>query len=119
MKSSSCLTDIWQDKVEIELFLNVIVRERGTIEFLCSEDETLLVRRNALLVLDLRLEVVDQDRREWWVLNWTRSSPSCKAGSGLWSITGTNVKVFNGILAILTSTAGMPESIWRDGSEIY
>jgi hypothetical protein len=50
--------------VEIELFLNIIVRERGAIEFLYSEDETLLVQRNALLVLDLRLEVVDQDRRE-------------------------------------------------------
>ena len=42
------------------LLLNVVVAQ-GTAVFqlLTSEDESLLVRRDALLVLDLRLHVVD------------------------------------------------------------
>ena len=42
------------------LFLNIVVREGTSIlELLSSEDETLLIGRNALLVLDLRLDVVN------------------------------------------------------------
>ncbi len=42
------------------LLLDVIVRKGTTIlELLSGEDETLLVWRNSLLVLDLRLNVVD------------------------------------------------------------
>ncbi len=46
-----------KDKVESGLLLNVVVRKRTAVfELLSSKDETLLVRRNALLVLDLGLE---------------------------------------------------------------
>ena len=42
------------------LLLNVVVRE-GTAVFqlLSGEDQTLLVRRNAFLILDLGLDIVD------------------------------------------------------------
>ncbi len=47
-------------KVESTLLLDVIVRECATIlELLSGEDETLLVWRDALLVLDLCLDIVD------------------------------------------------------------
>uniref|UniRef100_A0A453CNJ9 Uncharacterized protein n=1 Tax=Aegilops tauschii subsp. strangulata TaxID=200361 RepID=A0A453CNJ9_AEGTS len=49
-----------QDKVEGGLLLDVVVSEGATIlQLLASKDEALLVRRNALLVLDLGLDVVD------------------------------------------------------------
>ena len=51
-------------KMECGLLLNVVVRKGTTIfELLTSEDETLLVRRNTLLVLNLSLDVVDGIRR--------------------------------------------------------
>ena len=47
-------------EVKGRLLLNVVVRQRAPIlELLTSEDETLLVRGDTLLVLDLRLDVVD------------------------------------------------------------
>ena len=53
-----------QDKVEGGLLLDVVVSEGTAIlQLLASEDETLLVRRNALLVLDLGLDIVDGVRR--------------------------------------------------------
>jgi hypothetical protein len=49
-----------QHQVERGLLLDVVVRQRAAIlELLAREDETLLVRRDALLVLDLLLHVVD------------------------------------------------------------
>merc|ERR1712167_474380 len=46
-----------EDEVKGRLFLDVIVLERAAIlELLPSEDETLLVRRDPLLVLDLSLD---------------------------------------------------------------
>ena len=49
-----------QHKVKSRLLLNVVVRERAAVlELLASEDETLLIRRNALLVLDLLLHILD------------------------------------------------------------
>lgn len=45
------------------LFLYVVVGESATVfELLSSEDQTLLVRRNALLVLNLGLDIVDSVR---------------------------------------------------------
>ena len=42
------------------LLLDVVVRERAAIFHLhAGEDQALLVRRNALLVLDLTFDVVD------------------------------------------------------------
>ena len=42
------------------LLLNVVVRESATVlELLASEDEALLIGRDALLVLDLGLHVVN------------------------------------------------------------
>ena len=42
------------------LFLDVVIRESTTVlELLASEDQALLVRRNAFLVLNLGLDVVD------------------------------------------------------------
>ncbi|KAM0834178.1 hypothetical protein ACQ4PT_063786 [Festuca glaucescens] len=49
-----------EHQVEGGLLLDVVVSEgTAVLELLASEDETLLVRRDALLVLDLRLDVVD------------------------------------------------------------
>ena len=51
-------------KVQGALLLNVVVAQRATVlELLTSEDQTLLVRRDALLVLDLGLDIVDRVRR--------------------------------------------------------
>merc|ERR1712185_21742 len=44
--------------------LDVVVRERAAVlELLAREDQALLIGRDALLVLDLRLHVVDRVRR--------------------------------------------------------
>jgi len=49
--------------MESGLFLDVVIGESAAIlKLLASEDQALLVRRNALLVLDLRLDVVDSIR---------------------------------------------------------
>ena len=49
-----------KDEMESRLLLDVIVRECATIfELLSHEDEVLLIRGNALFVLDLGLHVVD------------------------------------------------------------
>ena len=53
-----------KDQVERGLLLNVVVRESTTIfKLLTSKDQTLLIRRNTFLVLDLRLDVVNRVRR--------------------------------------------------------
>ncbi|KAH8171042.1 hypothetical protein LIA77_09823 [Sarocladium implicatum] len=49
-----------KDKVEGRLLLDVVIGESATIlKLLSGEDQALLVRGNALLVLDLRLDIVD------------------------------------------------------------
>jgi hypothetical protein len=49
-----------QDEVERGLLLDVVVRQGAAVlQLLAGEDEALLVRRDALLVLDLGLDVVD------------------------------------------------------------
>jgi hypothetical protein len=46
--------------MEGRLLLNVVVRKSATVlELLASEDQALLVRRDALLVLNLRFNIVD------------------------------------------------------------
>jgi len=43
------------------LLLDIIIRQGASVfELLASEDEALLVRRNTLLVLDLRLNIIDR-----------------------------------------------------------
>merc|ERR1719198_2621381 len=50
--------------MERRLLLDVVIRKRAAVlELLTREDEALLIRRNALLVLDLLLHVVDRVRR--------------------------------------------------------
>jgi hypothetical protein len=47
-------------KMQSRLLLNVIVGEGATVlKLLAGEDEALLVWRDALLVLNLRLDVID------------------------------------------------------------
>ena len=47
-------------KMKGRLLLDIIVGEGATIlKLLASEDQTLLVRRDTLLVLDLRLDIID------------------------------------------------------------
>jgi hypothetical protein len=49
-----------EDEVQSRLLLDVVVRKRAAVlELLAGENETLLVRRDALLVLNLGLDVVD------------------------------------------------------------
>ena len=56
--------DYMRTKVERGLLLDIVVQKGTTIfELLTSEDETLLVRRNTLLVLNLSLDIVDGIRR--------------------------------------------------------
>jgi hypothetical protein len=53
-----------EHQVKRRLLLNVIVGERTSVlELLAGKDETLLVRGNTFLVLDLRLDVVNGIRR--------------------------------------------------------
>ena len=50
--------------MEGRLLLDVVVREGAAVlELLAGKDEALLVGRDALLVLDLGLDVVDRVRR--------------------------------------------------------
>jgi hypothetical protein len=49
-----------QDQVEGRLLLNVVVTESASIlELLSSENQSLLIRRDALLVLNLGLDVIN------------------------------------------------------------
>ena len=49
-----------EDQVESRLLLDVVVGEGAAVlELLARKDQALLVRRNALLVLDLGLDIVD------------------------------------------------------------
>ena len=49
-----------QDQVESRLLLDVVIRERTAIfELLAGKDESLLIRGNAFLVLDLGLHILD------------------------------------------------------------
>ena len=49
-----------QDQVQGRLLLDVVVRQgTAVLELLAGEDQALLVRRDALLVLDLALDIVD------------------------------------------------------------
>jgi hypothetical protein len=53
-----------QDEVERGLLLNVVIGQRAALlELLAGEDQPLLIRGNALLVLDLGLDVLDGVRR--------------------------------------------------------
>ena len=50
--------------MERRLLLDVVVRQRAAVlELLARKDEALLIRRDALLVLDLLLHVLDRVRR--------------------------------------------------------
>ena len=50
-----------EDEVERRLLLDVVVGQGAAVlELLASEDETLLVGRNTLLVLNLGLDVIDR-----------------------------------------------------------
>ena len=52
-----------EDQVKSGLLLNVVVRQRATVfELLAGEDEALLVRRDAFLVLDLGSTMVRIDK---------------------------------------------------------
>jgi hypothetical protein len=49
-----------EDEVERRLLLDVVIRQGATVlELLACEDQALLVRRDALLVLNLGLDIVD------------------------------------------------------------
>ena len=52
-----------KNQVESRLLLDVVIAESSTVlELLTSEDESLLIRGNSLLVLDLGLHVIDSVR---------------------------------------------------------
>ena len=53
-----------QHQVQSALLLDVVVGQCATVlQLLASEDQTLLLRRDALLVLDLRLHILNGIRR--------------------------------------------------------
>ena len=50
-------------KVESTLFLDIVIRKGTSIfQLLSSEDQSLLVGRDAFFVLDLRLDIIDRVR---------------------------------------------------------
>ena len=50
-----------QHQVQRALLLDVVVRERpAVLQLLAGKDQALLIRRDALFVLDLRLDVLDR-----------------------------------------------------------
>ncbi len=50
-----------QDQMQRRLFLDVVVRKGATIfQLFASKDETLLIRRNAFLVLNFSLHVINR-----------------------------------------------------------
>lgn len=52
-----------EDEVKSGFFLDVVIRQGTAIfELLSGENETLLIRRNTLLVLNLRLHIIDRIR---------------------------------------------------------
>jgi hypothetical protein len=66
-----------QDEVQRGLLLDVVVGERAAIlELLARKDQTLLVRRDALLVLDLGLDIVNR-------VGWLHLQGDGLAGQGL------------------------------------
>ena len=65
-----------QHQMECRLLLNVVVTQRLSIlQLLACEDEALLVRRDALLVLDLLLDILNGVAR----LNVHRNRLACKS----------------------------------------
>jgi hypothetical protein len=49
-----------KDQVKGGLFLNIVIRQSPTVlKLLAGEDKTLLIWRNAFLILNLRLDVID------------------------------------------------------------
>ena len=63
-----------EDEVEGRLLLDVVIGESAAVlELLAGEDETLLIRGDSLLVLDLGLDIVDGVRR----LNIERDGLAC------------------------------------------
>ena len=53
-----------EDEVESRLFLDVVIREGATIfQLFTSKDQTLLIRRDSFLVLNLGLDIVNGIRR--------------------------------------------------------
>jgi len=64
-------------EVKGRLLLDIVIREGPAVfKLLASEDETLLVRRNTLLVLDLALDVIDGIARLDFEGDWReRSEP--------------------------------------------
>merc|ERR1719353_2556510 len=66
-----------QHQVKGRLLLDVVIRKRAAVlELLASEDETLLVRRDPLLVLDLGLNVLNR-------VGWLHLKRHSLAGKGL------------------------------------
>ena len=64
-------------KMKSALLLDVVITNCPTIlKLLSSKDQTLLIRRNALLVLDLGLHVVDQ-------ITWLNFNSDCLASQSL------------------------------------
>jgi hypothetical protein len=52
-----------KDQVECGLLLDIVIAQGTTIfQLLSSKDETLLIRRNSFLVLDLGLDIIDTVR---------------------------------------------------------
>ena len=68
-----------QHQVQRRLLLDVVVRERAAVlELLSGKDQALLVRGDALLVLDLRLDVLDRVRG----LDLERDGLACRGFEG-------------------------------------
>jgi len=66
-----------QDKMQSRLLLDVVVREGSPVlQLLTSEDQSLLLRRNAFLVLDFGLDVGDR-------VVWLDIQSDCLTGEGL------------------------------------
>lgn len=84
------LTTTSQPKHEVKggLLLDIVIRKSPSIlKLLTSEDETLLIRRNSLLILDFGLHILDRVRRldverDGFALNHARQCDIPEASQG-------------------------------------
>ena len=65
-----------QNKMKSRFLLNVVIRERSSIfQLLSSKDQTLLIRRNSFLILDLLFDIINRIR--WFHIKSDGLSGEC------------------------------------------
>lgn len=94
-----------QHQVQRALLLDVVVRKRAAVlQLLAGEDQTLLVRGNAFLVLDLLLDVLGRVRR----LHVQRDGLACQRldedlhVAGLWMDSRNSLSAMDAMMCVVS-----------------